>query len=1175
MNALQSHRCGLPFVMRACLVLAIVLARVPTRGDEIDDLFANPPPAARPWVIWYWMHGCISHEGIAADLDAMQQAGIGGAYLMPIKPPLAPSPWPQPVETLSPEWDAAVKFAVAEAHRRDLQIAMHLCDGFATAGGPWITPELSMQQVTCHALNWPDGAIGSGVTIDKPPHREGFYRDIAVVALPAPPGAGVTSQSHPAPRVTTSTGEAADFLLDSSRRGRVRTTEPGWIQYEFAKPFTCRSVTITPDGNNYQAQRLAIEASNDGRAFRPVAQLAAPRHGWHNGEGVVTHAIPPTTARVFRFGWDKEGSEPGAEDLDSAKWSPVLKVTAIELSAEPRIHQYRGKTAAVWRASPRTTAELVPDELCVPQESILDLTDRLRGEYLVDWTPPPGAWTILRIGHTSTGATNATGGAGQGLECDKLNAAAVRLQFDKWFARARDTVGPELAEQTLRTLHLDSWECGSQNWTADLLEQFAARRGYDARPYLPVLAGVPVDSADASERFLFDYRQTLAELLQERFFDTLTRLARDRGCQFTAECTAPVMMGHGMRHFAAVDVPMGEFWLRSPTHDKPNDMLDAISAAHVYGKPIVQAEAFTQLRIGWDEHPGMLKPLADREFARGANRLAHHLFVQQPWLDRAPGMTLSSIGVLFQRGQTWWPAVRAWNDYLSRCQALLQWGRPVVDIAVFAGEDVPSRAVPPHYLVDKLPGLFPGRKIEHERQRRENRGAPTREQPPGVRHSANIVDPDDWVDPLGGYKYDSIDRHALLELATVKDGRIELPGGASYRLLVVPGVTPMQPSGGRMSVELVRKLLELVEAGATIALCERPTQTLGLGDNAAGDAQLAQIVDKLWPAEIVDGGEKRKTTVAQVGRGWVVRGPLTEQAETTVGLRADCVLNFLNAETVPPPTIAWSHRRGDDGDAYYVANLTDAAAQPMVGMHCEEGDVAVLQPVDGRIRRAGRIGEFSGDAAPLDRVWRNGERTWATLSLAPHQSAFIVVRRKGDGGPVDAPPVAGASDSAEYQELLGPWRVAFQPITGEKFVAELPKLADLSQHDDPRVRHFAGTAVYETTLHRGEDSAGAAGESARVWLELGQVENLAQVSLNGQSCGVAWTPPFRVELTPHLRVGENQLQIAVTNTWRNRLVGEQRDAVPKASWTTAALPAADAELLPAGLLGPVELVEEP
>ena len=252
----------------------------------------------------------------------------------------------------------------------------------------------------------------------------------------------------------------------------------------------------------------------------------------------------------------------------------------------------------------------------------------------------------------------------------------------------------------IKYMHVDSWECGSQNWTPNFLDEFARRRGYNLLPVLPVLAGVPIDNADLILRHV---RKTIDELKNEAFFGTVEEMARKYDVKLSCENVAPTMVSDGMSHYRNVDIPMGEFWLNSPTHDKPNDMLDAISAAHVYGKNIVQAEGFTEVRGVWDETPAMIKPLLDRNFALGMNRLFFHVNTHNPWMNKKPGMTLDGIGLFFQRDQTWFPEAKGLVKYITRCQELLQKGKPVVDIAVYTGEELPARAFTPDKVVKMLP----------------------------------------------------------------------------------------------------------------------------------------------------------------------------------------------------------------------------------------------------------------------------------------------------------------------------------------------------------------------------------------------------------------------------------------------------------------------------------------
>ncbi|WP_374163417.1 glycosyl hydrolase [Arcticibacter sp. MXS-1] len=767
----------------ACLlVFLFVFAGSAVKGQpqaiNIGSLPANirlTGEASKSWVFWYWMQGAYSKAAITADLEAMKSAGIAGAYLAPIKGKAEPPIYTPAIDQLTPQWWDMVKHALNEADRLGIKIAMLPNDGFATAGGPWITPELSMQKLVSSSVLVKGGKQFQD-TLPPLPSYKGYSRQIAVLAFPVSRGEGISTENV-VPKVSTSTGADASFLLRKENKQNFSSSDPCWIQYQFAKPFTCRSVVIRVNNYNHQSQRLLIQVSDDGKSFRDAERLQPPRAGWLDWDADVTHEIKPVTARFFRFVYNKEGTEPGAEDLDAAKWKQSLKVAGIELSSSPRIHQFEGKTAEVWRVSKRSTSDLLPDSLCVPSAKILNISSYLGKNGVLRWKVPAGKWMIMRVGYTSTGHMNETAGAGKGLECDKFNPEAVKFQFDKWFGEALRVAGPELAGRVLNTFHVDSWECGSQNWSPVFQEEFKKRRGYDPTLYLPVMAGIPVQSAEVSERFLFDIRQTVSELITDNFFKTLKKLANEKGCTFTSETTGPVMAADGMLHFKETDVPMGEFWLRSPSHDKPTDIFDAISGAHVYGKPIIQAEAFTEVRMNWNEHPGNLKPLQDRNYAFGINRLVYHVYTHNPWFDRKPGMTLSDVGLLFQKDQTWWKPGKAWVNYAERCQTLLQQGTPVVDLAVFTGEEIPRRAILPDRLVTSLPGVFGKEAVEKERARRENKGFPMREKPVGVNVSANMADPADWTDPLHGYHYDSFNLDALLHLTKVNNGYIELPGG--------------------------------------------------------------------------------------------------------------------------------------------------------------------------------------------------------------------------------------------------------------------------------------------------------------------------------------------------------------------------------------------------------------
>ena len=747
---------------------------------------------ARPWTFWYWMYGAVTPEGITADLEAMKQVGLGGAYLMPIKGVGQGPEYEGQAQQLTPEFWEMVDHSMKEAKRLGLRLGMHICDGFALAGGPWITPQESMQKIV-----WSDTIIRGG-NIERLPlpqleGYEGYSEDIATYAIPLGKQPADVVMRPVISLATLPGTEVKDKkkAVNMDEKGVIRSSYPCRIDYTYEQPVTVSNVEIVLSGNNYQAHRLKVLVSDDGRNYRFLKQLKPARHGWQNTDCHSTHGLPPTTAKYFRFEWTPEGSEPGCEDLDAAKWKPNLKIKEIRLHTAPRIHQWEGKAGFVWRVADASTSQEIPDEAYVQLNEVrrLTLTDGALTAKL-----PEGEWRILRMGHTSTGHVNATAGGGKGLECDKFSVAAVRKQFDNWFAQVFEKTTPEVAREVLKYMHVDSWECGSQNWSATFAAEFKSRRGYDLMPYLPLLAGIPMESAEKSEQVLRDVRITIGELVTDVFYTVLAQCAGEYDCRFSAECVSPTMVADGLRHYDKVDLPMGEFWLNSPTHDKLNDVLDAVSGAHIYGKNVIQAEGFTEIRGTWDEDPAMLKPLLDRNYALGINKLFFHVFTHNPWLDRAPGMTLDGIGLFYQRDQTWFRESSAFVDYATRCQTLLQKGTPVVDIAVFTGEEMPRRAILPDRLVSMLPGIYGAERVESERVRLANEGQPLRVVPVGVTHSANMADPDKWINPLRGYQYDSFNKDALLRLAKVEDGHIVLPGGGRYKVLVLPTARPMDPT---------------------------------------------------------------------------------------------------------------------------------------------------------------------------------------------------------------------------------------------------------------------------------------------------------------------------------------------------------------------------------------------
>ena len=1059
----------------------------------------------RPWTFWYWMYGAVTPEGITADLEAMKQVGLGGAYLMPIKGVGQGAEYEGQAQQLTPEFWEMVDHSMKEAKRLGLRLGMHICDGFALAGGPWIAPQESMQKIV-----WSDTIIRGG-NIERLPlpqleSYEGYSEDIATYAIPLGKQPADVVMRPVISLATLPGTEVKDKkkAVNMDEKGVIRSSYPCRIDYTYEQPVTVSNVEIVLSGNNYQAHRLKVLVSDDGRNYRFLKQLKPARHGWQNTDCHSTHGLPPTTAKYFRFEWTPEGSEPGCEDLDAAKWKPNLKIKEIRLHTAPRIHQWEGKAGFVWRVADASTSQEIPDEACVQLNGVRRLT---LTEGALTAKLPEGEWRILRMGHTSTGHVNATAGGGKGLECDKFSVAAVRKQFDNWFAQVFEKTTPEVAREVLKYMHVDSWECGSQNWSATFAAEFKSRRGYDLMPYLPLLAGIPMESAEKSEQVLRDVRITIGELVTDVFYTVLAQCAGEYDCRFSAECVSPTMVADGLRHYDKVDLPMGEFWLNSPTHDKLNDVLDAVSGAHIYGKNVIQAEGFTEIRGTWDEDPAMLKPLLDRNYALGINKLFFHVFTHNPWLDRAPGMTLDGIGLFYQRDQTWFRESSAFVDYATRCQTLLQKGTPVVDIAVFTGEEMPRRAILPDRLVSILPGIYGAERVESERVRLANEGQPLRVVPVGVTHSANMADPDKWINPLRGYQYDSFNKDALLRLAKVEDGHIVLPGGGRYKVLVLPTARPMDPTAVPLSKEVEQKIAEWKEQGV--------------------------IIPEL---------------------------PYKAESFAVMGLERDVEL---------PAEVAYAHRTADDMEIYFIANQKNEARNFTASFRQKGLAPKLYDAVTGRTYIPEQWAEREG-------------RTEVSLSLPAYGSRFVIFFKSKDAlelfagdsllheENVAAENMAKRLVRHEWKEESrtplenSEWTVHFEK-TDVKLVRD--ELFDWSKESDAKVKFYSGRACYTSSFVVQDEFDGS------VLLSLGRVANVATVRVNGKACGIAWTPPYQVDITSALVAGANRLEIEVVNTWANALRGMDQGSAPfDGIWANAKYRLPGDDLLPAGLLGPVELV---
>jgi hypothetical protein len=1120
------------------VVLLAILACVAAVGaDELTECFDHPPDAARPHTYWHWMNGNVTKEGVTADLEAMQRAGIGGVVLFNIEGKLTesmPVYIDRPVRSLTPPWFAMLHHAAAECKRLGLEMAMMNCSGWTMSGGPWVPPEKSMMRIAWSEkylkgpgrLSSPlprppcDFANYQNLTHDRTrevhksvaPKRR-FYRDVAVVAYRLDPLAARAAALWPPKLTCSNAGENPAKAVDGDGDTAVSIDAMGFLHFQFGEPVVVRGIEYV--GSPCELQALAADGTN----WRKVVDLPGPRPlGYPQ-----VMPVPETKASQFRL-FLRDGG----------------KVTDIKLSGDSLVQDYAPKASFHGFWEDAKTAE---DRLGRPtpawavasirSKDVVNLTDRTDANGALDWDAPKGDWMIVRLGCAPIGTLNGPCGREYaGLECDKLDSEATELHFNHYAGRVADAL-KDLIGTGFHAVHVDSWEAGDQNCTPRFVDEFRRRRGYDPVPFLLVHGGGRVvDSPAVADRFLWDVRRTIADLLADNHFGKLNALCHRRGLKFQGE-VAGVMVETTIDQLQSkrqCDLVMGEFqmpnWLYGD-HWARWDAREAATAAHLYGQPIAAAEAFTSFDR-WIGDPYGLKGIGDLAFTMGVNRLVFHTWACNPSSDRFPGMTMGPFGINFSRLNTWWgrPA-KTYIDYLRRCQAMLQHGRFVADILYFYGEGTPN-TLPSKSLIE--PAL-----------------------------------PD-------GYSYDGCDADTLRDRVAVKDGRLTLRNGMSYRVLVLK-------DDRRMTPETLAKLKDLVEAGATL-IGPKPLESPSLRDYPQCDRQVRALADALWGN--VDG---KNTIERSLGAGRVVWGPSVGDVLKSLNLGPDVAMlrNERGSST------EWIHRRAGEADIYFVANQQnitehgsaleiwdqryDAFATNELAKDAARLDVAFR--VTGK--RPELWDAVSGTRRDLPEFRQEGDRTIVPLWLPPSGSCFVVFRRNV----ADQAKAASGENFPQLrhvQKITGPWTVAFNPRWGGPAQATFDRLDDWTQRTEPGIKFYSGRATYKRTFDA-EPSLCKAGK--RVFLDLGKLRSLAEVRLNGKDLGVLWCPPWKVEVTGLLKPQQNTLEIDIINVWANRIIGDA--GLPKEkrlTWTSlsdtnwALKP--NHRLIPSGLYGPVALtVEEP
>ena len=731
-----------------------------------------------------------------------------------------------------------------------------------------------------------------------------------------------------------------------------------------------------------------------------------------------------------------------------------------------------------------------PGEQDADAAEVVDLT-KFFSNGALKWSAPAGEWQILRFGYTigdhayvSTASEN-----GGGFAVDVYSATAFQNYWSAVVEPLIQDAGP-LAGKALKFLHTDSWEIELANWTPTFPKEFKKRNGYDMFPWLPVLAGRIVNSRTESDRFLFDYRQTLGDLAIDNHYRLYRDQAHAHGIGIHPESGGPHAVPiDAQRCLGWDDVPMSEFWAWSWEHRIGDAnrffVKQPASAAHTYGHRITQDEGFTTIGPNWQEKIwDNLKPAFDKALCEGMNRLVWHAFVCSPDATGVPGQQYFA-GTHLNSKVTWWGKSAPFFSYIDRCQFLLQQGNFVADVLYYYGDHVPNFS-------------------------QLKKSDPAKIQP--------------------GYDYDVITAEALIERASVRDGTIVLPDGMNYRVLVLP-------DRNQISVPVLKKIAELVNAGATV-IGPKPTRAETLQNFSDQDAEVRKMAGTLWDGKNLNGR--------------VITDKTAREVLLADGILPDCVIQSAGGD------FDFIHRTDGGAEIYFVANRATNAASTVCTFRVSGKAPELWNAVTGEHQYAEAYEEKDG-------------RTMLPLDFNPCGSWFVIFREPGSAHSSVAK--ANTPEWQPVQELSGAWTVHFDPKWGGPETAQFDSLMDWTARDEPGIKYYSGTATYEKMFT--VDELALKTQNAKLFLDLGAVRELAEVKVNGKSCGIVWCPPFRVDISSAIQPGENKLAIEVVNFWPNRIIGDA--AFPKErrlTCTNIRKLTARTPLEPAGLLGPVGLFQE-
>ena len=707
-----------------------------------------------------------------------------------------------------------------------------------------------------------------------------------------------------------------------------------------------------------------------------------------------------------------------------------------------------------------------PKSQLLRQDQILDISEYMNADGLLQWEAPVGKWTILRMGYQPTGRSNHPAShGGKGLEIDKMSAEAMVFYWKHFLDKVVRIAG-DRAGKVFQNILMDSYEAGHQNWTAGLDKKFIDLHGYDLKKILPILTGRVVGSVEFTERVLWDYRKLINDLIVDNYYGRMAELCSEAGLKFATEPYGRYGNTNDYDVAGKVDIPTCEWWAYAGNQkERIGEAKLAASAAHTYGRKVVSSEAFTGTpqRI-FESYPGGIKGQGDYFMAQGVNKFCFHTWAHDPY-QQAPGLGLGTYGSRFDSRNTWWPYAGAWFKYISRNQYMLQQGEFVGDVLYYAGEDAPL----------KSGYLYQGGKI--------------------------------LKDLPYSYDYALCNTEILMQL-TVENGKLMTEKGSNFRVLQLP-------ESPWMSVKVLNKVEELIKAGAVIS-GSKPKSAPGKFAQSEQE-QFSALTKRIWGAS----NGKSKTANA-CGKGVMYWGMPMGKILTKHGIAPDFSFSVLGNKKMgktmyPGVGIDYIHRMVGSDEVYFLSNQHAAA-----------------KTIKASFRVSGKVPELwfpdSGEIYKLKGAQSRGGHTEVELQFGPDEAYFVVFRDSAVATAVK--PAPWSQKEHQIADLSSDWKVDFSN-GGSTFMTQLRSWTKLNEDS---LKYHSGTATYTKTFTVSKQQLAKAGEYV---IDLGQVDVIAEVRVNGTNCGIAWKSPYRVDVTHALKHGENKIEVTVANLWVNRLIGDQ------------------------------------